>query len=96
MAKEQDIQKAICKYLESLGNTIATVYTAAGIYSRKGVPDIFACLKGRYLQIEVKKPGEVPTKAQFAFMDGINRCGGIAFYATSVQDVKDKLKEYGY
>lgn len=96
MSKEQDIQKAICKYLESLGNTIATVYTAAGIYSRKGVPDIFACLKGRYLQIEVKKPGEVPTKAQETFMEGINNCGGIAFYATSVQEVKDKLKEYGY
>lgn len=96
MAKEQDIQKAICKYLESLGNTIATVYTAAGIYSRKGVPDIFACLKGRYLQIEVKRPGEKPTKVQEAFMEGINRCGGIAFYATSVQEVKDKLKEYGY
>ena len=53
-------------------------------------------MERRYLQIEVKKPGEVPTKAQVAFMDGINRCGGIAFYATSVQDVKDKLKEYGY
>ena len=96
MAKEQDIQKAICNYLTSLGNTIATVYTAAGIYSRKGVPDIFACLKGRYLQIEVKKPGETPSEAQKAFMRGINKCGGIAFYATSVQDVKDKLKEYGY
>ncbi len=96
MAKEQDIQKAICNYLTSLGNTIATVYTAAGIYSRKGVPDIFACLKGRYLQIEVKRPGEKPTKVQEAFMEGINSCGGIAFYATSVQDVKDKLKEYGY
>ena len=30
------------------------------------------------------------------FMEGINKCGGIAFYATSVQDVKDKLKQYDY
>lgn len=90
--REQVIQKKICDYLVSLGSTIPMVYTAAGIYAKKGVSDILCCYKGRFLAIEVKRPGEKPTPIQLLFIEGINKCGGIGFWATSVEDVKKELE----
>ncbi|HNR14835.1 MAG TPA: VRR-NUC domain-containing protein [Thermodesulfobacteriota bacterium] len=53
----------------------------------KGVADIIGIYRGRFLAIEVKKPGEKPTRDQEIFLTRVNHEGGFAFVAHSVDDV---------
>lgn len=92
MAKEQNIQKEIIDYISSLGG-IAIKQNQIGIYAQAGVPDLLCCVKGRFIAIEVKKPKQKPTPIQNAFLEAISLCGGISFYATSVEEVKNKLSQ---
>lgn len=50
--KEQDYQRNIVKFLEKEGAYVVKVITA----SKKGVPDVIACYRGRFIAIEVKTP----------------------------------------
>ena len=92
---EQDIQKSIIDFLEKNG-FLAIKHNNMGIYARAGVPDILACSnKGKFIGIEVKRPGEKPKPIQQAFLDAINNLNGVAFSAVSVEEVKNKLIEKG-
>ena len=90
--KEQDIQTKIMEYITSIGG-LPIKFNNIGIYAKAGVSDILACIKGRFVAIEVKKPGNKPSKLQENFIDGVNSIGGLAFWADNLKDVKDKLKE---
>jgi hypothetical protein len=58
----------------------------------KGGSDIIAIgLQGRFMAIEVKRPGEKPTVEQEAYLHEIRRHRGIAFVATCCQDVANEL-----
>ena len=46
---------------------------------------------GRFLAIEVKRPGQKPTPDQQAFLAAVKANGGVAFIATSVEDVRKEL-----
>ena len=92
MAKEQDIQTAIMNYISSIGG-LPVKFNNMGIYAKAGVSDILACIKGRFVAIEVKRPGKKPSDLQESFLDAVNTIGGFAFWADSLQEVKDKLKE---
>jgi len=85
---EQQIQKKIARYLESLGAWSVVTITC----SRAGTPDILACLEGRFIAIEVKRAGYSPTDIQQYQIDSIRSVGGIAFAASSVDDVKERLE----
>ena len=90
--KEQDIQTKIMEYIQSIGG-LPVKFNNIGIYAKAGVSDILACIKGRFVAIEVKKPGETPSKLQENFINAINSIGGFAFWADNLDDVKAKLKE---
>lgn len=94
---ETEIKKEIRRYLKIVG--IFNWNQWQGQFSVRGVPDLIGILpKGRILAIEVKKPGWKPNEKsqhwqdQKAFIERINEEGGLAFVATSVQDVIDKLE----
>lgn len=92
---EQDIQKDIIDFLEKQG-FLAIKHNNIGIYARAGVPDIIACSnKGKFIGIEVKRPGQKPKPIQQAFINAINKVNGVAFSAISVEDVQKKLIERG-
>ena len=92
---EQDIQKDILDFLEKNG-ILAIKHNNIGIYARAGVPDIICCSnQGKFIGIEVKRPGEKPKPIQYAFLEAINKLNGVAFYATSVEEVKEHLKKEG-
>lgn len=91
MAKEQDIQTSIMNYIKSIGG-LPVKFNNMGIYATAGVSDILACIKGRFVAIEVKKPGGKPSALQLNFINAINSIGGIAFWTDNLDDVKDKLK----
>lgn len=92
MSKEQDIQTKIMDYIASIGG-LPIKFNNIGIYAKAGVSDILACIKGRFVAIEVKKPGNKPSKLQENFINGVNSIGGLAFWADNLDDVKEKLKE---
>ena len=81
---EQQIQKQIIQYLESIGAYTIKVVTA----NKSGVPDIQACLKGKWISIECKVPGEQPEPLQFHHLSQIQKAGGLATWATSVDQIK--------
>lgn len=59
-----------------------------------GSPDIVGILPdGRFLGIEVKKPGKKPTEAQNEFLGRIRNTNGVAFVATSIDDVESFFKK---
>ena len=65
----------------------------------KGVSDIIGILPkgvaasdgGRFLAIEVKRPGGRVSPHQQQFIDRVNRMGGLGFVAYSVEDVITRL-----
>ncbi len=90
MAKEQDFQRKIVKYLESEGAYVVKVVAA----SKKGVPDIVACYKGYFLAIEVKTP---TTRANTSPLQDYNlkliaSAGGVALVAVDVEDIKGVIR----
>lgn len=92
MTKEQNVQTSIMNYISSIGG-LPIKFNNMGIYAKAGVSDILACIKGRFVAIEVKRPGNKPSAVQLQFITAVNSIGGLAFWADNLQDVKDKLKE---
>lgn len=98
---EQHIQKQILDYLRFRGipcykHQNAGIRKPDGSYiptHTRGVSDIIGCIPktGRFLAIEVKRPGGKPTSEQKQFIDTINDAGGLAFVASSIDDVLVKL-----
>ena len=88
--KEQDIQTSIMNYIKSIGG-LPIKQNQIGIYAQKGVPDILACVKGKFVAIEVKRPKQKPTPIQYAWLEAIKKAGGVAFWADNLEDVKKEL-----
>lgn len=100
--KEADYQSAILEYLE-YKHIFAWKNHSVGIFNKKsggyiplgmtGVSDILGILPdGRFLAIEVKKPGGRLTQNQIDFLAIINKNGGVAFMAITIDDVKEHLR----
>lgn len=99
MVLESTIQKNIVKWLNSLPNCRAIVYTAHARGNR-GHADVYGALKGRSFFIEVKQEGEEPTPLQAAELRKWAKAGAHTGSATSVDEAKllmqPLLKELGY
>lgn len=50
---------------------------------QSGVPDIIACHRGKFIGIEVKRPGKMPTPIQVRRMTEIRARDGIAIWGTA-------------
>ena len=66
-------------------------------YGRSGVPDIVACVSGRFLAIECKAGKNKPTALQVREIESIRKAGGVAVVANEenwemVRDLVRKLK----
>jgi hypothetical protein len=73
----------ICKYLKSLGAWYFRPYMAG--FGKAGVPDIVACIHGRFWGIEVKRPGKVLTRLQTLRLEEIERAYGKVAWGTAAQ-----------
>ena len=100
---EQHIQKQILDYLRFRGipcwkHQDDSIRKPDGSYiptHTRGVSDIIGCIPktGRFLALEVKRPGGKPTPEQQQFIDTINQAGGLAFVAHNIEDVQSQLIE---
>jgi hypothetical protein len=61
----------------------------------KGVLDINACMKGRFVAIDAKMGRDRLSPTQTNYVQAVERAGGIAFAAWSVDDVANRLRMEG-
>ena len=91
---EKDIVAAILQILKKRPRCFAWK-THGGMYGTAGIPDIIACMGGRFVALEVKQPGGKPTRLQEITLGKIREAGGIAAVVTSVEEAKQTLVEKG-
>lgn len=84
---EKSVQTKIIEYLTLIGGYSVKVVQA----TKAGVPDVVCCLNGKFIAIEVKRIAKHATALQKYKMAEIEKAGGIAFEAHSVEEVKQEL-----
>ncbi len=85
---------AILRYLKGLPRCFAWK-THGGMYGTAGIPDIIACVEGRFYAFEVKQPGGRLSRLQEVTLKKIEAAGGVAVMVTSVDEVKSTLAGKG-
>ena len=74
---EAKVKAKVVKQLKELGAYYFSPVT--GGYGRSGVPDIVACINGRFVGIECKAGKGVTTALQDKNLEAIRQSGGKAF-----------------
>lgn len=82
--------KEILAYLKNLDGCFAWK-EHGGMYGTARLPDIIVCLQGRFIGIEVKKPGGKLTKLQEITLKHIERAGGVAAKVNLMKEVIELL-----
>lgn len=91
---EKEIVAAIMRYLKGLPRCFAWK-THGGMYGTAGIPDVIACVEGRFCAFEVKRPGGKLSRLQEAALGKIKAAGGVAGMVTSVEEVRQVLEKEG-
>lgn len=92
MAAEKIFENQIKNFLKSLPNTYYFKYWA-GPYSKSGIPDIIACVNGRFVAIEVKAENGHPSELQKRNIRLIQESNGYAYivYPKDFEGLKKEL-----
>ncbi len=95
-----DLVNEIRLFVSQVGGFSVPVDTPGLLYTRDGRPakfgtkgalDIAATIKGRAVWIDAKTGSDRLKKEQVNFANAVNRAGGVAFAAYSVDDVRERL-----
>lgn len=92
---EREIVAAIMRYLKDLPGCFVWK-THGGMYGTAGIPDIIACVGGRFCAFEVKQPSGKLTRLQEITLKKIEDAGGRALKVTSVEEVEAAISEGGF
>ena len=66
-------------------------------FGTPGAADYLICLPGgRFCALELKAPGNRPTALQQAWLDTVTAAGGLAWYATTLDELRWLLAEAGH
>ena len=76
MAQEKTFENKIKKFLEENGTWYVKFF--ANSYTKKGIPDILACVNGHFVGIEVKAQSGKPSELQLYNIRKIREAGGFA------------------
>ena len=91
---EADIVRSIQRYLKTVPRCFFWK-EHGGMYGTAGIPDIIACINGRFFGFEVKTATGKTTWLQDADIRQINESGGTAVVVRSVAEVKTVLETAG-
>lgn len=72
---EGKVKAKVVRLLKAAG--VYYFFAATHGYGRSGIPDIVACVDGRFLAIECKAGKNKPTALQQRELDLINKAGGV-------------------
>lgn len=89
---ERDIVAAILRLLKKTPNCFCWK-EHGGMYGTAGIPDVIACINGRFVAFEVKTPTGKLTRLQEITLEKIRAAGGRACKVTSAAEVAAILKE---
>lgn len=78
--KEKWVKQQVVKMLKE--RHVYYFFPVAGAYTSIGVPDIVACIRGRFVGIECKAGNNRPTELQHKNLEAIRDNGGIAMVVT--------------
>lgn len=83
------VKDAVRKYLKAIG-----AYRFSPVQMGIGSPtlDDLCCIGGRFVAIEYKREGKVPTPRQELTMGLIRRAGGIAVWGDTAEQIVEQLK----
>jgi hypothetical protein len=81
----------IRNWLQAQGAVVYNIHGGDN-FQEAGIPDLLCCYRGSFVGIEVKQPGEQPSKAQKYQLDRIRDAGGTAIVAETLDDVKQGLE----
>ena len=87
---EKDIVNKILRYLKTVPDCFCWK-EHGGMYGTAGIPDIIACIGGRFFAFEVKTETGKTTALQEATIRKILACGGHAYVVQSVDEVRTAL-----
>jgi len=76
--KESQFQKKVIQFLKEK-DVWHVKYWAGAQYTKEGVPDILACINGKFHGIELKTDVGKPTKLQLYNIRKIKESGGEAY-----------------
>jgi len=82
ITSEQQIQMTV----ESELKAAHIYFTKTIVSARNGVPDIIACVNGRFIAIELKRPGKDLSDLQRYNFDLIKRNGGQTYMINNLED----------
>lgn len=84
---ERWLQQEIVKRLKKMGPEVWWLKVHGGPYQRSGVPDLLICFWGRFVAVELKKPGEKleATPAQKHELGRIAAANGLAAVVNSIE-----------
>lgn len=89
---EKQVENKIKKWLEQNNYWYFKVH--GGPFQKTGVPDIIACVKGKFVAIEVKRSdGGIVSELQKAQIQKIKENGGVVGVARSLAEFLQILKE---
>lgn len=97
MATEADLQRSIQRaILTEYGKDAWVVKFHGNQYTMPGTPDLLLCVRGRFIALEVKRPGRLSTltRLQQQHIDKIKTSGGHAAVATSVEEALKEVSEW--
>lgn len=97
---ESEIQRAILDYLATVPGWFGWRQNTGAVstgkrfvrFAPKGCADIVGCHKGRFVAIEVKRPGRLLTADQVAFSMSVGWADGVYIRAEHVEDVRRGLE----
>jgi Holliday junction resolvase len=87
--KEKWVKQQVVKMLKE--RHLYYFFPIAGAYTSIGVPDIVACIRGRFVGIECKAGNNRPTELQLRNLEAIRDNGGIALVVN--EDSLDALEQ---
>ena len=79
---ESKVKKQVVEVLKEVGAYY--FYPVTGGYGRSGVPDVVACLRGRFIGIECKAGKGKTTALQDKNLHDIEDAGGVAWVVNEV------------
>lgn len=92
---EKTFQTKLIKLIQN-NNGYVVKFNASAI-SKIGVPDLLACINGKFIGLEVKKENGKPTDIQLWNIEKIKKSGGIAMVVrpSDYENIEKLIKKLG-
>jgi hypothetical protein len=94
---ERSIQKSVLAHLKKLSESDPSLVFRkrhGGAMGVSGDPDIYGLWRGRHFELELKRPGEQPTKLQELRLAEWGRAGALTGVIRSTKELVELLEKW--